>query len=165
MSLGISKDLTVNPGAFPKIILCHAARLTSLQAIVLLKRVVIAHDFLHFSNFAEDAIHDKVEVWERLLQPEDPGVLDGTDRDFVTRVEAFEVGLTSMDYELFDAANLTNNPEEVLYVVPIVEVLHSDAALDADGDAHLFPHLNDNLGDEVRIIHQKSTDLAIVEPG
>ena len=61
--------------ALPWCIHCHSTTHTTLQPIVLAQRVIVSQYIDNFVAIREATIDDKVQVRERLLQLEDPGVL------------------------------------------------------------------------------------------
>jgi len=116
--------------------------------------VVVPEHILHLLNICKAAIDYKVEVRERLLQLEDPGVLQGWDRSVLLRIEALQVGFARVDDELRAATLHADDTNEINDVIPRVEVVHTQAALYGHRDGHLSAHLSDNARDQMRVFHQ-----------
>lgn len=81
-------------------------------------------------------------MWERLFELEDPGILERWNRSVLLRVQALQVCLARVDDELCAVTFGTDNPNEVLNVFELVEVIHAQATLDRHRNGDLGLHLS-----------------------
>lgn len=125
--------------------------------------MVVAHDVLHLLDRIEATINDEVEVWEGLFELEDPRVLERRDRPILLRVEAFEVRLTRMHDEFLAGALGADDSNEILDVLPLVEVVDAQAALDRDWNRALRLHLCDDTSHQRWVLHEHSPECTLLD--
>ena len=87
--------------------------------------MVIFQNVQYFVDIWETSIDNEVQMRESFFQLEDLRVLQGRYRAILFWVEALKVSFASMNDELSCSTLLTYNPDKVLNMLPLVEVVNT----------------------------------------
>ena len=107
--------------------------------------MILSQNVLDFTDRVEPAVDHQVQMWEGLLEVEDPIILERRDVSILLRVESLKEGLTCVDYKLATFALFRDDFNELKEVFPRIVVVHSEPTLYRDRYVTLQLHFFDDL--------------------
>ena len=125
--------------------------------------MVVSQDILNLFYIGKATIDHEVQVREELLKAEYPWVLQWWNVSVLLWIEPLQMGLACMNDELFAATLCANNTNKVLDILPLIQIVNSEAALDRHWDAHLALHLCNDLSNQLCIFHKDCTKGSLLD--